>query len=101
MEYVDKCFKKSRNVVDRLIGDEVVIVPVRSELSVQGTIYNLDPVGAEIWQKIDGTSSVREIREHMVNTTDVSREQAEKDLIEFLKDLERIGAIEEVEKVEK
>jgi hypothetical protein len=101
MEYVDKCFKKSRNVVDRLIGDEVVIVPVRSELSVQGTIYNLDPVGAQIWQKIDGTSSVREIREHLVNTMDVSRDQAEKDLIEFLKDLESIGAIEEVDKLEK
>ncbi len=84
MEYIDKYFKKSGNVVDRLIGDEVVIVPVRSDLSVQGTIYNLDPVGALIWQKIDGTSSVREIREHIVKTMDVSREQAEKDLIEFL-----------------
>lgn len=101
MEYADKCFKKSQNVVDRLIGDEVVIVPVRSELAAQGTIYNLDPVGAEIWQRIDGRSSVREIREHLVKTMDVSPEQAEKDLIEFLKDLESVGAIEEVEKVEK
>jgi hypothetical protein len=95
MEYMEKCFKKSQNIVDRLIDDEIIIVPVSSKLSSQGTIYNLDPVGAKIWQWIDGKNTVAKIKQYIVETMDVSCEQAEKDLIEFLKDLESVGAIEE------
>lgn len=96
MDYISKCFKKSSEVVDRLIEDEVVIVPIGRELSAQGSIYNLDTVGAKIWQLIDGKNSVAKIRDHLVETMEVTLEKAERDLIEFLKDLEIVGAIVEV-----
>jgi hypothetical protein len=96
MDCTMRCFKKSAKIVDRLIDDEIVIVPVSPELSRQGNIYNLEPVGAKIWQMINGRNTVEQIRDHIIAAMDVSPEQAEKDLIAFLKDLEDIGAIEEV-----
>ncbi len=97
MDLTGKCFKKSSDIVDRLIDDEVVIVPVGGELSPQGTIYNLDAVGARIWGLLDGKKSVADIRDHLTETMEVSRERAEKDLLEFLKDLQSVGAIEEAD----
>lgn len=97
MDYINRCFKKSGDVVDRMIDDEIVIVPIKSELSKESSIYNLDVVGAKIWQLIDGKNTVAKIRDRIVETMEVTSEQAEIDLIEFLKDLENVGAIEEVE----
>ena len=96
MEYRKRRFKKSPEVVGRIIGDEAIIVPVNSNLAHQDSIYNLDPAGAKIWQMLDGRNSVAEIIGQMVKDTVVSAKQAEQDLEEFLKDLEDIGAIEEV-----
>lgn len=96
MSHLTKRFKKSSNIVDRLIDDEVIIIPINSKLSSQSYVYNLDPAGAKIWQLIDGKNTVANIREHMTETTDVTCEQAEGDLIEFLKDLESAGVIEEI-----
>ena len=96
MDYAEKRFRKTKKIVDRLICDEVVIVPVGTELSKQGVIYNLDPVGAKIWQYLDKENSVTRIKDFMVETMDVSPEVAERDLIDFVKDLESAGAIEEI-----
>ena len=96
MGYMEKCFRKSSAIVDRVIDDEVILVPVSSKLSSQGSIYNLDIVGARIWQWIDGKNTVAHIKQRMVETMDVSSQRAEIDLMAFLKDLESVGAIEEV-----
>ena len=96
MDYMKKCFRKSSNIVERVIDDEVIIVPISSTAASQGAIYNLDQTGAKIWQWIDGRRQVSNIKEQIVGTMDVSSEQAEKDLINFLKDLENAAAIEEV-----
>jgi dihydrofolate reductase len=98
MEYLKKCFKKSTKLVDRLIDDEVVIVPVSSKTLQQDCIYNLDVMGSRIWQLIDGKKTVAKIRDCIVEATDAPLKQAENDLIEFVKDLENIGAIEETDK---
>jgi hypothetical protein len=87
-------FKKSSNMVARLIDDEVVIVPISSESPRQDCIYNLDAMGARVWQLIDGKMTAGDIRDHLLEKLDVGRQQLEKDLSEFFGDLERIGAID-------
>ena len=96
MDYLNKCFRKATKIVDRIIEDEVVIVPVSPKLPSQDCIYNLDAMGARIWRLIDGKNSGTQIRDYILETTDASRGQAEKDLAEFLRDLQDAGAIEEV-----
>jgi hypothetical protein len=48
---------------------------------------------AFIWARIDGHTSVSEIRDAVVAEFDVGREQAEADLVDFLQQLEQIGAL--------
>lgn len=95
MDYKRKRFKKSSQVVERLIDEEVIIVPVNSNLSRQDSIYNLDASGAKIWQMLNGKNTVAKIIDYMVENMDVAAQQAERDLVEFLNDLESIEAVEE------
>jgi 3-deoxy-D-manno-octulosonate 8-phosphate phosphatase KdsC-like HAD superfamily phosphatase len=97
MEYLGKSFRHSPKVVGRFIDDEVIIVPIGGDLAKQDSIYNLESVAAHIWRMLDGKTSVKQIRDYMVKTMEVSSEQAESDLIEFLEELKSIGAIEETE----
>ncbi|MDI6839437.1 MAG: PqqD family protein [bacterium] len=94
MDYLEKCFEKDPNVPTRVIDDEVILVPIRRRLADVNAIYLLrDDVSARIWELIDGKRKVRDIKEIICDEFDVSHEKAENDLIEFFKELEKIGGI--------
>jgi hypothetical protein len=59
------------------------------------SIYTLNETGASIWELIDGRLIVSEIKESLVQEFEVKSEEAEKDLIEHLQQLEGIKAISE------
>ena len=94
MNYLEECFDKNRDIVSRKIADEVILVPIRQNVGDLENIYTLNEVGAFIWDLIDGKRQAKEIKEMIVEAFDVSPEEAEKDLIEFLLKLEKIGGIE-------
>jgi hypothetical protein len=94
MNYLEKCFSKGPNIVSRKIADEVILVPIRQNVGDLESIYALNEVGAFIWDLIDGKRQAKEIKEMIVEAFDVSPEEAEKDLIEFLLKSEKIGGIE-------
>lgn len=94
MNYLEKCFDKSPNIVSRKIADEVILVPIRQNVGDLESIYTLNEVGVFIWEFLDGKRKAKEIKEMIVEAFDVSPEEAEKDLIEFLLKLEKIGGIE-------
>lgn len=91
MNYLEKCFDKSPNIVSRKIADEVILVPIRQNVGDLESIYTLNEVGAFIWECVDGKRHVKEIKELIVEAFDVSEEEAEKDLIDFIQQLEAIG----------
>jgi len=94
MDYLEKCFEKDPNIPTRVIDDEVILVPIRRKLADVNAIYLLrDDVSARIWELIDGKQRVRDIKETICKEFDVSSEKTESDLIEFFKQLEKIGGI--------
>ena len=95
MEFLKKVYKKSDSIVSRKIGDEFILVPIRQEVGDLESIYTLNETAARIWELIDGKSEVREIKESLVQEFEVKPEEAEKDLIEHLRQLEEIKAIME------
>jgi hypothetical protein len=93
MDFLEKIYKKSDSVVSRKIGDEFVLVPIRQDVGDLESIYTLNETAALIWELINGKLKVSEIKESLLEAFEVEPEEAEKDLIEHLKQLEGIQAI--------
>jgi len=53
-------------------------------------LYCLNPVAAFVWEHLDGTRTLGEVRDAVLDAFDVEPEQAEGDIWEFLADL--VGA---------
>ncbi len=94
MSLLDKVYKKSDSIVFRKIADEFILVPIRQNVGDLESISTLNEVAARIWELIDGKMKVREIKDEIVEEFEVTPQQAEKDLIEYLKQLKKISAIE-------
>lgn len=93
MDFLEKVYKKSDSIVSRKIADEFILVPIRQNVGDLESIYTLNESAARIWELIDGEISVGEIREKIVDEFEVTPEEAEKDLMEHLQQLEGISAI--------
>lgn len=93
MDFLERVYKKTDSIVSRKIADEFILVPIRQNVGDLESIYTLNETAARIWELIDGKISVREIRERIVEEFEVTSEEAEKDLVEHLQQLQGIKAI--------
>jgi hypothetical protein len=82
-----KVFVGDKDVVSRKIGGELFIVPVKGQLADMQKIFTLTPVAEYIWERLDGRKNVSEIRDEVVARFEVSGEQADSDISEFLAEL--------------
>ena len=93
MSFLDKVYKKSDSIVFRKIADEFILVPIRQNVGDLESISTLNEVAARIWELIDGRMKVGEIKDKIVEEFEVTPQEAEKDLIEYLHQLKEIEAI--------
>jgi predicted RNase H-related nuclease YkuK (DUF458 family) len=93
MNFLEKIYSKSDSIVFRKIADEFILVPIRQNVGDLESIYTLNETGARIWELIDGKNKVNEIKEKIVEEFEVTPEEAEKDIVEHLMQLEEIKAI--------
>jgi hypothetical protein len=93
MNYI---YKKSDNIVCREIGDEVILVPIRQNSGDLDNIFTLNDVAASIWHYIDGKNSISDIKGLIATEYEVAVEEAEKDIIDLITQLESIQAVNKV-----
>ncbi len=93
MSFLDKVYKKSDSIVSRKIADEFILVPIRQNVGDLESISTLNEVAARIWELIDGKKKAREIKDKIVEEFEVTPQQTEKDMKEYLKQLEKIQAV--------
>lgn len=93
MDFTEKIYKKDDSIVYRKIADEFIMVPIRQNVGDLESIYTLNETAARIWELIDGKVKVRKIKERIVEEFEVTPEEAEKDIIEHLQQLEEIKAV--------
>ena len=86
-------YKRNENFVFRQIENETILVPIKDNVGDMNCIYNLNEVGAFIWQNIKCKNSMSDIKDMILSEFDVTESQAEADLDEFVKDLQEIEAI--------
>jgi hypothetical protein len=93
MDFLERVFKRSDDIVFRKIGDEYLLVPIRQGVGDMESIYTLNETASRIWELLDGTATGKEIRNRITEEFDVTPEQAEKDLVHHLEELAGIKAI--------
>ncbi len=90
-----KAFKKDERIVTRDVAGETILVPIRGKLAELQRIFSLNPVAEYIWQELDGKRSVEEIRDDVLANFAVEKEQADREIDQFLKELLEAGLIKE------
>ena len=93
MEDLKKRYKKNENFVFRKIDNETILVPIKDNVGDMGFIFNLNEVGAFVWEHLDGKNRLIDIRNMISKEFEVSSEEAEKDLCEFVSELKEIHAV--------
>lgn len=77
--------------------DAVAAQPVPDDLLVldlhSGRYYGVGPVGAVVWELLDGRRTLAEVAAEVCRRFEVDREQAESDLVAFLDSLEGRGLV--------
>ena len=90
----DLTFSKKEDFVIREIAGETIIVPIRKQAGDLESIYTLNELGTTIWGMIDGKTKVSKIIEAIHENYDTSRENAARDVAEFLQSLEKASLIQ-------
>ena len=93
MTEADRTYKRNENFVFRQIENETILVPIKDNVGDMNCIYNLNEVGAFVWQNIKCKNSVADLKDMILSEFDVTESQAEADLDEFVRDLKEIEAI--------
>jgi hypothetical protein len=91
----DKKFRRSTTVVSRQIASETLVVPIRGGVGDLDSIYSFNPVGSDVWALMESEKSVGEMVVWITDHYEVSPEQAEKDVEEFLSELLEAGLASE------
>jgi coenzyme PQQ synthesis protein D (PqqD) len=96
MQSLNIIVQKAPSIVSRKIADEVILVPISHKVGEIDCLYALNEVGARIWELLDGTRSLKEVRDAIVQEFEVSETEAEGDLTMLIEQLKEVGAIQEV-----
>ena len=90
---MNRKYKRNEDFVYRKIEDETILVPIKNNVGDMGSIYNLNEVGAFIWEHLDGEKTLDDLKNMVTQEFDVPPHEAETDLCEFINDLKEIDAI--------
>ena len=93
---MEQMFARDPNFVSRRIEAETILVPIRNNVGDLDCIFSLNPVGALVWEQLDGVATLGDIRDRIVGEYDVPATAVEADLNAFVAEMESIAAIRPV-----
>jgi hypothetical protein len=79
---------KGKDTAHRLLATEAIVVNFKTSL-----FYNLNEVGAFIWEHCDGRTPVAEIARALTDEFEVSLDEAQRDCLEFIEGLVEQGVL--------
>jgi hypothetical protein len=97
MPSLAEVFVRSDRIVGRKLAQEYVLVPIVGRGADVDSIFNLNAVGALIWEKLDGKSSGQDVVAAIVERFEVSPDRAAADYAEFVEKLVSINAVRRVD----
>lgn len=88
----DTTIVRTNKALASSIEDELVMFDVNA-----GQYYGLNNVATAVWNHLETEKTVHELAQTLTGEFDISVEDCQKELLEFLPDLEEKGLIEVVE----
>ena len=92
MIHKDKYLVKDREVLFTSMGEDAVLLHAQ-----RGDYYSLNKVGARLWVLTDGSKTIEELAALITEEFDISKDQAEQDIVELAEQLEKEGLVKVVE----
>lgn len=89
-------YRITGNVVARKIEDEIIIVPLTAGIGdAEDDLFSLNDTGKALWDYLDGSNSVKEIIDILVENYEGGPDEIGNDVIGFLEELISRNIIEE------
>ncbi|MDA8433393.1 MAG: pyrroloquinoline quinone biosynthesis peptide chaperone PqqD [Nitrospiraceae bacterium] len=79
--------RRSSKVVFRKIENEYILVPLLSTSEEAESIFNLNEIGAVIWEKVDGSKTIAGIIDELCKEYDADADTIREDVYAFVNDL--------------
>ncbi len=71
----------------RIVGSELILVPIRNKVSDMDELFILDETGCFIWEQLNENTTESDIVNALISEFEVNDETAKKDVSEFLNKL--------------
>jgi len=84
---------KNPNIVTRVIGEEMILLPIYKTSDEINCIYTLNKVAARVWEMFDGKKTLKKIKEQALKEFDTTPAEVDKEMAGLLKDLQEIQAV--------
>lgn len=93
----ESIYTPSEDVVSREIEGELLIVPLVSGIGdMEDELFSLNETGKNIWERLDGQKSLREVAAELSEEFEASIEDIQEDVIGFVAELLKRGMLVEV-----
>jgi len=91
---LDERFRQDPTIVSRDIAGEMILVPIRQKAGDLESVYTLNTTASFVWERLDGERTLAEIKGELLERFEVDEDEAERDMVELVAQLESIGAIQ-------
>jgi diacylglycerol kinase len=86
-------YEKNNMMVSRKIANEFILVPIKDNVGDIEYMFTLNSVGGRIWELLNGHTTIEQVVNVLTEEYEVNAQQAEADTLEFLSQMEEIGAV--------
>jgi methyltransferase-like protein len=86
--------KVKSGFVPREVGEGTVLVPTGERVVDMNGMIVLNDTGKFIFERLDGAHTQQQIVDELVETYEVSQDDAERDVAEYVAELDRLGILE-------
>ena len=80
------------SVYARAFGEEIVLLDF-----AKGEYFGLDAIGADIWRRLEAGDDLGATADHLVAHYAVGRDEALRDIVDLISELQKYGLVEGVE----
>jgi hypothetical protein len=83
-------FLKKSQFATGLVGDELILVPLKNNVSDMDALFTLNELGCYIWENINETNTENDILQSVIKEFDIDEATARKDVADFLVRLKQL-----------
>ncbi len=88
---IENLYKIKENFVAREVDNELVVVPLVSNVATMDRLYTLNETAAFLWEKLEEGSTLESLTESLLNDFEVEAEVAKNDVQHFINELLKLS----------